>query len=119
MELPGKDNKVVTGSVIAIIGAGVGALFGADPEQLVLILSKTAQSQIAQAGFFFALAAWIHSGKVRKSIDANFGILTTAINNVALTLREDLKKQAEILADYGQRIETVEKTINGKGEKNA
>lgn len=106
MEFPGKDNKVATGTAIAGIGAIVGMLFGVDPEVITKFLSTTAQSQIAQAGFFFTMAAWLHSGRVKKSIGENFQILTTAIDNVAKTLSEDLKKQAELLESHAELLNT-------------
>ncbi len=83
-------SAVLTGGSLA--GFFVGS--SVSPEDITAVFSETAQNQIAQAGFFFAMAAWIHSGRVKKEIKANFEILTNAINNVADSLREDLRSQS-------------------------
>lgn len=84
-------------------------LVGLDPTGLVGVMSQAAQSQIAQAGFFFTLAAWIHSGRVKKEIKLNFTTLTEAINNIAKTLREDLEKHGKRLDSLEGRVQTLEK----------
>lgn len=105
-------------------------LAGLDINSVVTsFFSQASQSQIAQAGFFFTLAAWIHSGRVKKEISKNFGALTAAINNVATTstaainnvattLSDELKSQAKILANHGQRLETLESKNINQGEAN-
>lgn len=94
--------------VTAGVGTGLGILLGIEPESIVNFLSQAANSQIAQFGFFFTLAAWMHSGRVKKEIKLNFIALTDAINNVALTLRRDLDLQKEILENHSLRIHTLE-----------
>lgn len=100
-------SKKATGIAVGL-GSGVGLLWGLNPEMIQNFLSETAQSQIAQAGFFFTLAAWIHAGRVKKEIAKHFSSLTIAINNVALTLRQDLDAQKKVLEDHGGRIQNLE-----------
>ncbi len=117
------------------IAAGTSTLAGLayaiDPDLFVRYLSDTAANKIAQFGFLFTLAAWIHSGRVKKEIKENFSIfsaaaeihaksLTDAINNVASALTQDLKIQSHRLAqveskvdDLHSRIETLEKPNKG------
>lgn len=38
------------------------------PESILNLLSSAAQSQVAQYGATFSLAAWIHSGRVKKEL---------------------------------------------------
>ncbi len=90
------------------ISSVVGLLYGIDPTTFVSILSKTAQSQIAQAGFFFTAAAWLHAGRVKKEIKENFVIMTDAINNVALALRQDLAAQTNRLDILSNRVDALE-----------
>lgn len=78
------------------------------PEAIQHFLSEAAQNQITQAGFFFTMAAWIHSGRVKKEIKANFEILTQAINNVADSLREDLKSQSGQIHHLATRVTILE-----------
>lgn len=117
------------------VGAGVGVgtglaaglyalLSGSDPTQILTLASSAASSQIAQAGFFFTIAAWIHSGRVKREIGKNFSSITDAINNVATALREDLQKHGERLDKHevkldkiSGRVETLEKL--NRGEANA
>jgi len=67
-------------------------------------VSATANSQIAQAGFFFTLAAFIHSGRVRKEIASNFQGLTAAITQLGNNLTDQLKLHAE-------RLDKLEKKV--------
>lgn len=90
-------------------------LRGVDPNSFLQILSQTAQSEITRMGFFFLLAAWIHSGRVKSEIAANFLALTEAINNVAKSLRDDLAAQSKVLANHGERLETLEKKTTSTG----
>ena len=107
--MPKKVSELLKYLVIAIF-TYVGAIFGAgiDHEVLKSFLSETANSQIAQTGLFFMAASWIHSGRVKKEIKENFSSLTHAINNVAETLREDMKKHAGILANLDHRVQNLE-----------
>jgi len=90
-------------------GAGLGMFAISDPEAVIQGIMATANSQIAQAGFFFAVAAWIHSGRVKKEISKNFGAITEAINNVAAALRLDLQKHGERLDGISQRVDNLER----------
>jgi len=105
-----KKNKTKIISLVVISGltAGFATEAGPDPETLKSFLSETAQSQIAQAGFFFTIAAWLHAGRVKKEIKSNFETLTTAINKVADAFREDLKVQREMLDNLKTRVQTLE-----------
>ena len=88
------------------LGSLAGIIYGISPDYVVSFLSETAASKVAQYGFFFTLAAWIHAGRVKKEISNQFSPLTEAINNVASTLKDDLAMQAE-------RLDTMEKNFTG------
>ena len=98
-------------------------LIGLDIAGFTGVLSAVAQSQIAQMGFFFTLAAWVHSGRVKKEIALHFASLTQAINNVANSLERELAQQSKTLANHGKRLETLEnvtlKEKPNQGEANA
>jgi hypothetical protein len=100
------DTAKKTAGVVG--GTGLGYLIISNPEPFIQGLISTANSQIAQAGFFFAVAAWIHSGRVNKEISKNFSSITEAINNVANALRMDLKKHGERLDNLSDRVQTLE-----------
>lgn len=104
------DSAVKGAKIGACAGASAwfGYLLGLDPSVLFKFITETATNQIAQAGFFFAAAAWIHSGRVKKEIARNFGAMTDAINNVANALSSDLKNHKEILDNHEKRLETLE-----------
>lgn len=91
-------------------------LSGLDISEIANVLSSAAQSEISRSGFFFLLAAWIHSGRVKNEIAKNFVSLTAAINNVATTLRDDLNAQSKILANHGKRLENLEKEIKPESQ---
>lgn len=102
----------VLASVLAGFGVGAASNMGLDLTSLTAFIGDTASNQIAQAGFFFTAAAWIHSGRVKKEISRNFVLLTDAINNVATTLRQDLEKHGKRLDNLTDRVENLEeKTV--------
>lgn len=79
-------------------------------DQTMKVFSEAAQSQIAQAGFFFTVAAWLHAGRVKKEIRDNFSALTESINKVADAFREDLKVQVSRLDNLATRVQSLEDT---------
>ena len=111
--------KVAKGAgVSAAIGAAglTGYLMGIDPTHVINFFSDTAQSQIAQAGFFFTLASWLHSSRVKKEIKDNFSALTMAIQNLGGALRADLNRMQETLVDHGERLEDLESGRKGHSQ---
>lgn len=107
------------GGLIAGTAIGTDFLPGLNQELITKFLGEAASNQITQTGFFFTMAAWLHSGRVKKEIKANFASLTEAINNVAVSLREDLKSQSEIIGKHSglldnlnSRVQYVESNIN-------
>lgn len=100
---------------VAIFG-GLTSMLGYkisnNPEIVSKFLGEAASNQIVQAGFFFTVAAWLHSGQVKSEIRANFQSLTDAINNVAESLRDDLKKHSEELVKLSMRVQNVENNLN-------
>lgn len=92
-----------------------------NPDAVMALMGEVAHNQIAQAGFFFTIAAWLHAGRVKKEIAANFSHLTDAINNVAKSFREDLARHSETLknqsvelATLSERVQNVENNLNIK-----
>lgn len=106
---------------VAGAGAGLGLVLGFEPASISSFLSEAASNEIAKAGFFFVVAAWIHSNRVRNEIAKNFQSLTDAINNAANALRNDLEAQSRILANHSVRLDNLEKQTNiqNQGEANA
>lgn len=87
-----------------------------DPSHILTWVSEAASNQITQAGTYFLIAAWIHSGRVKKEIKSNFASLTAAIDNVSKTFQDDLKEHRDILMSHGEilanlvpRVDTLEK----------
>lgn len=92
----GRAKKVKVG-IVASLSTFAAIAVGVEPEVAMKLVGEAAASQIAQAGFFFTLAAMLHARQVRKEIANQFGILTGAINNVATALKKDLESHAERL----------------------
>lgn len=110
---------IKTTSLVATVALLAGFVHGVSPdtaEPIIKLLSDTAQSQITQAGFFFTLAAWLHSGRVKKEIRENFLALTVSIDKVADAFREDLKAHGERLDNLTSRVTTLEQTTSKQGE---
>ncbi len=88
-----------------------GFLYTVDPNILVQHMSLIAQSQIAQTGFFFTLAAWLHAGRVKKEIKESFSGLTNSLNDLSAALQQELKIHAAELADHANKLDNLGKSV--------
>ena len=57
------------------------------PEQLLAFLGESIHSQLMRDMAIFSLAAYIHSGRVRKTIKEQLGELTAAFRDEARSIR--------------------------------
>lgn len=85
-------------------GLGLGFWYGVAPESFIQHLSMIAQNQIAQAGFFFTLAAWLHAGRVKSEIRSAFSSLTESIDSLGATLSQQLQDHATKLSDHEKKL---------------
>lgn len=88
---------------------------GLNPEALALLFGDTFVKQMTLFSAAFSLAAWIHSGRVKKEIRIQMEPLTKAIVDLGAALREDLRvlsertgKVEDGLADLKDRINKIE-----------
>ncbi len=100
---------------VAAAGGGAGFLYSLDPNTIVQHMSMVAQSQIAQTGFFFTLAAWLHAGRVKKEIKESFTSLTLALNDLSAALRQELKIHSEELADHANKLDKLGLSVQELG----
>lgn len=124
-----ENSKISVGTTAGLaagLATGLGIILGIDPENLLRFFSDVVANQIAQAGFFFTMAAWIHSSRVKKEIAKNFSSVTDAINNVALALRNDLETHGKRLDNLSNRVDHLDKDLEtfklqilNTGESNA
>lgn len=63
----------------------------ANIETIERLLGPLMSHQVTQFGLAFAIAAWLHSGRVKKEIKAQADQISAAFNNLAEALRNDLK----------------------------
>lgn len=122
--MPGKilANKyslivLISGSSLALGASALG--LDVNSENISTFLGNMAGNEIAQTGFLFTVAAWLHSGRVKKEIKDNFSSLTTAINNVAESFKQDLKAHSDTLKVHSEAINELRQAINtmkNKGE---
>ena len=79
-----------------------------DPEFFQGVLTGALQSQVTQFGVAFALAAWIHSGRMKKEIGTQLSSVTAAINNLGTALRQDLAALSERIGQVESRMDKIE-----------
>ncbi len=89
-------------------------LLALDPEFFKQFLNDAAQSQVATFTVAFGLAAWIHSGRVKKEIASQLSGITLALGNVAEALKQDLASQSKRITLVEEKQEEIEKLINQK-----
>lgn len=69
-----------------------------DPGVLSSLLGQALSHQVTQFTFAFSLAAFIHSGRVKKEIREQFSGLVDSIDKVRAALNQDLAAQNQRLA---------------------
>lgn len=100
------DKKTMVISA-GLTGAGILGVIGSiDPNTILSYVSETASNQIVRAGFFFTVAAWLHSSRVKKEIAKNFAGLTEAITNLGIALGTRLDR-------LEGRVKTLEENKGG------
>lgn len=108
--------------VAAVVGGSAGVYYGMNPTGFIQHLQDVANSQMAQAGFFFTAAAFLHAGRVKAEIRNAFTSLTDSINNLGNTLSQQLKEHTEKLDAHEKKLvflgtqvsELQNKTITGE-----
>lgn len=102
---------------LGILGAIIGTLVTAavSPDLLetaIKHLSDATQNQFARDMFIFSLAAFIHSGRLKKEVRASFDALAVSlglsIDKVAQAFREDLESHKKILDNLAERVTSLE-----------
>lgn len=100
--MDGKAKKVGVGIGISSV---VAVLYGLDPVKFSEYFSLAIQQEISRLLIAFTVAAWIHSGRVKKE----FKGVTEAINGLGSALRQDLTALSE-------RVGDLERKVTKKGE---
>lgn len=102
--------KRLAGMTAAVTGTA-GVLYGINPQAFMQHASDIANNQIAQAGFFFTLAAFIHAGRVKTEIRAAFSSLTDSINSLGTTLSQQLKNHESMLSDHKEKLDKLGEAV--------
>lgn len=97
--------------ISAVVSGGLGTLYGIDPVSFMQHVSAVANNQIAQAGFFFTLAAFIHSGRVKTEIKSAFLTLTDSLNQLGNTLSQQLHEHSEKLDAHQKKLDALSTTV--------
>lgn len=95
-----------------VVGGGAGVLYGINPETFAHNLSQISQNQIAQTGFFFTVAAFIHAGRVKAEIRGAFASLTSSIDNLGNTLSKQLSEHSEKLEVHEKALASLSSQVS-------
>ncbi len=73
-------------------------------------------------GVAFAIAAWLHAGRVKQEIRIQMANVVDAVDNVAAVLRQDLTKQSERIGQIEEglgkltsRVSVLETDVKDEG----
>ncbi len=96
---------------------------GIDLSGIGNLLNAALAHQVTQFGIAFSIAAWIHSGRLKKEIKNQMGDVVAAVDNVASVLRQDLIEQGSRIGNIesglgklSSRVDYLENTKTLKGE---
>lgn len=76
-------------------------------ESLVQQSNTVLASSVTHYGIAFAIAAFIHSGRVKKEIANQMSTLVSALNSLGEALRQDMKKQSQRIDFVSSEVETL------------
>lgn len=79
-----------------------------DAEVIGAIFGSAMQSQVTQFGIAFSIAAWIHSGRVKKEIAQQLSGIKEVMVDLAAALREELKKESERISRLEDRMSKID-----------
>lgn len=79
-----------------------------DPEKLSGLFSEAMQHQIFQFTVAFTIAAWIHSGRVKKEIKNQFGSLVTALSGLGEKLENRIEGVEQDVKEIKQKLRGAE-----------
>ncbi len=82
-----------------------------DFDSLPNLLSTAMGSQVTQFGIAFAIAAFIHAGRMKKEIASQMSQVVGAVNNLAQALRQDLSSQSDRISKVELDVATIKGTI--------
>ena len=83
---------------------------------LIGALGRAFEQDVVKWGLAFSLAAWFHSGRVKKEIKTQFSSLTDAIKEMGAALRQDMAMQAQEIKEVKARVSVIEENQT-KGEE--
>ncbi len=91
-----------------------------DLESIQTVVSAGLSHQVTQWITALGIAAWIHSGRVKKEIKAQMGAMVDAINSLGDTLRKDMAADRERIGrvemGFGILTMRLDKIETKKGE---
>lgn len=88
------------------------------PDVVMPLVGQIMQQQVTQFGIAFSLAAWIHSGRVKKEIASQLNGIRTAVNDLAAALRQDLVAQSERISKIETRVSRIESKPKKTSDEN-
>ncbi len=98
------DKPKIALGAIGLGGGTVAAIsYGVVPDHALSFLSEAASHQVTQNLFYFALAAWIHSGRVRKEIR----FLTQSISDLGAALRQDFSALSNRVGNVEENVAKI------------
>lgn len=80
-----------------------------DPEHLTTMMSSAFSNQVTQFTLPFALAAWIHSGRVKKEIKSQFSELISVVKADLSIQSERMNNIEKGLTSLTTRVDTLVK----------
>ena len=80
-----------------------------DVSSMLDLLSAGLSHDVTKWTIAFCIAAWIHSGRVKKEIKTQFGTIVESINSLGTALRNDLNSQNKKIDDLAGRVDQLEK----------
>ena len=77
-------------------------------ELIKQIAGEALANQVLQFGLAFTIAAFIHSGRVKREIRYQMESLTKAITDLGLALRKDLDDHSDKIDNLSTRVNALE-----------
>lgn len=80
-----------------------------DLDTIQIFLSAALTHQVTQFTFAFSIAAWIHSGRMKKEIASQVIGIKNSIDGVTMALKDEILNQSSRIGYIEKRVENLEK----------
>lgn len=80
-----------------------------DVNSIIDLVSSAMSHDVTKWTIAFCIAAWVHSGQVKRELRKQFTVIATSMDNLGIAIRKDMSDQARRIENLTGRVDQLEK----------